>query len=547
MTRQTGGQAVVETLVALGVERVFGIVSVHNLPIADAILRDGRITWHPVRHEQAAVHAADGCARATGRLGVAITSTGPGAANAMGGLFEAGYASSPVLMITGQVESAFIGRGVGFLHEADRQADMLRSVCRSVQTVRSRAELADVVAFVATDILCGRPQPGAVEIPIDLQQAEHDDGPVNVVTIPPVAPPAATIEAAAALLREATRVLIVAGGGVITAGAGSELTALAELLGAPVITSIEGRGSIAEDHRLALGPNSDLTVMDPLFATADVVLAVGTRFQQATPVQRALTLPGRLIHLDADSTVFGKVHRPSLTLAGDARLGLTALIDSLGSGARSSDDDYLALATNARAKAKADARANMGADFEQVMESIRAHLPDDGIVVKDATISSYIWANRCLPVLQPRTSMRATSMAIGPALPLGIGAAAGTGRSTVVVHGDGGIMLTIGELATAVQLGVPLVVCVFNDGGYGILRYMQNAAYGGRLIGVDLVTPDFAVLARSVGMDSVNVSNAVAFDAAFATAIESRRPWLLDIDITGFEPMQIRPQQPAVR
>lgn len=108
-------------------------------------------------------------------------------------------------------------------------------------------------------------------------------------------------------------------------------------------------------------------------------------------------------------------------------------------------------------------------------------------------------------------------------------------------------MLTIGELATAVQLGVPLVVCVFNDGGYGILRYMQTAAFGGRLIGVDLVTPDFAVLASSVGMDSVNVSTAAAFDAAFSAAIESRRPWLLDIDITGFEQMQIRPQQPAVR
>jgi acetolactate synthase-1/2/3 large subunit len=416
-----------------------------------------------------------------------------------------------------------------------------------VQTVRSRAELADVVAFVAADILSGRPQPGAVEIPIDLQQAEHDDGPVNVRTITAITPPPTAIDAAAQLLRGATRVLIVAGGGVITAGAGDKLTALAELLDAPVITSIDGRGSISEDHRLALGPNSDLTAMDPLFATADVVLAVGTRFQQATPVQRALTLPGRLIHLDADPTVFGKVHKPSLTLLGDARLGLAALIDSIGTTARSSDTSYLALAADARSKAHADARSNMGADFEQIMESIRLHLPADGIVVKDATISSYIWANRRLPVLQPRTSMRATSMAIGPALPLGIGAAAATGRTTVVVHGDGGIMLNIGELATAVQLGVPLVVCVFNDRGYGILRYMQNAAFGGRLIGVDLVTPDFAVLAGSVGMDSVNVSSAAAFDTAFAAAIESGRPWLLDVDITGFEQMQIRPQQPAIR
>ena len=137
-------------------------------------------------------------------------------------------------------------------------------------------------------------------------------------------------------------------------------------------------------------------------------------------------------------------------------------------------------------------------------------------------------------------------MAIGPALPIGIGAAT-TGHPTVVVHGDGGIMLTIGELATAVQLQVPIVVCVFNDRGYGILRYMQNAAFGGRLVGVDLATPDFAALATAVGMDAAHATSAEEFDAVFGKAIATGRPWLIDVDITGFVPMQIRPQQPAVR
>ena len=292
VTRQSGGQAVVEVLAALGVERVFGIVSVHNLPIADAIQR---VRSHPVvpGPSRARRGARRGRPRKrTGGLGVAVTSTGPGAANAMGGLFEAAYASSRVLMITGQVESAYVGRGVGFLHEADRQADMLRSVCRTVRTVRSRAELPDVPAFVAADVLRGRPQPGAIEIPIDLQSSEHDDGPVHITPFDAVAPRQNTVDAATALLTAAQRVLIVAGGGVITSGAAAELTALAELLGVPVITSTDGRGSIPEDHPLALGPNTDLSVMDPLFARAEVVLAVGTRFQQATPVQRALTLPG---------------------------------------------------------------------------------------------------------------------------------------------------------------------------------------------------------------------------------------------------------------
>src|SRR5439155_13233903 len=177
-TRMTGGEAVAATLEALGVAHVFGIVSVHNIPIYDVIATRGAITTVSVRHEQAAVHAADGYARATGRLGVAIASTGPGTANAMGGLFEASFASSPVLLITGQVESRYYGQGRGFLHEAENQTDMLRSVTRRTESVRSTEEIPDALARVARDCLTGRRRPGAVEIPVDLQYR------VAEVTIP---------------------------------------------------------------------------------------------------------------------------------------------------------------------------------------------------------------------------------------------------------------------------------------------------------------------------------------------------------------------------
>src|SRR3984957_14882215 len=156
VSEQTGGEAVVAALTALGVRHVFGIVSVHNLPIVDAIGRQSRISFVPVRHEQAAVHAADGYARATGTLGVALTSTGPGAANAMGGLFEAAYASSPVLMITGQVESAYFGKGRGYLHEAEHQAEMLGSVVRTAGTVRRREDIVDVLLAVVAEMRRGR-------------------------------------------------------------------------------------------------------------------------------------------------------------------------------------------------------------------------------------------------------------------------------------------------------------------------------------------------------------------------------------------------------
>ena len=160
----TGGEAVHRTLRALGVEHVFGIASVHNLPIYDAILRAGGIDAIMVRHEQAGVHAADGYARATGKLGVALTSTGPGAANAVPGLYEAGFASSRVLMITGQIDSPYYGKGKGFLHEAENQLPMLRTVTRRAESPRFVHEIVDSILRVARDIQTGRPQPGCVEI-----------------------------------------------------------------------------------------------------------------------------------------------------------------------------------------------------------------------------------------------------------------------------------------------------------------------------------------------------------------------------------------------
>src|SRR5580692_114051 len=163
----TGGEAVAAALEVLGVRHVFGIVSVHNLPIYDAIARRGTITPVGVRHEQAAAHAADGYARATGELGVVIASTGPGTTNTMTGLFEASFASSPVLLITGQIDSNYQGKGI--LHEAEQQRRMLSSLCRRVETVRRTEDIGRAVIAVAEDIRAGRPQPGAVEIPIDQQ------------------------------------------------------------------------------------------------------------------------------------------------------------------------------------------------------------------------------------------------------------------------------------------------------------------------------------------------------------------------------------------
>jgi acetolactate synthase-1/2/3 large subunit len=544
----TGGDAVVAALQALGVEHVFGIVSVHNLPIVDAIERGGSVRFVPVRHEQAAVHCADGYARASGRLGVALTSTGPGAANAVGALHEAYHASSRVLMLTGQSETRWLGKGRGTIHEAERQLDMLRTVTRRSERADNRVDIYETVIAVARDVLSGRPRPGAVEIPIDLQFAQGEIDAVPLRDPVAVAPDAASIGRAADALAAARRPLILAGGGVVASGASAALVRVAEILGAPVLTSVEGRGSIPEDHALSLGPNGDLARLDPVIAEADVVLAVGTRFQLGSNLQMALSIPGTLIHLDADPGSIDRFHPVDLGIRADAVLGLEALLGALGERELvGADAEFVEAARQARRDVDADGDAAMGADFRRVVDAIRSSIGREDIVVKDSTVPAIVWANRHLAVYEPRTSMRPVSAAIGPALPLAIGASLATGRRTVIVQGDGGFMFNLGELATAVQEGVPVITCVFNDRGYGILRFLQDMMFEGRRAAVNLHTPDFAMLAQSMAMPSFSASSAEEFERAFAAAVDISGPSLIDVDITGFEPMRIVPQSASTR
>ncbi len=467
----------------------------------------------------------------------------------MGGLLEAHHASSRVLLLTGQSETRWEGKGRSTIHEADRQLDMLRTVTRRAEHVQHHADIAPAITLTAYDICSGRPRPGAVEIPIDLQYARGEVSSIEVREPLRPAPDASLVTRAAELLSEASRPLIWAGGGVVSSGASDALVALAGQLGAPVLTSVEGRGAIPEDHPLALGPNGDMSVLDPVIAGADVVLAVGTRFQLGSNLQMALSIPGRLIHLDVDPGVIDRFHPVDLGIVADAGRGLRAISGELAGRALAGAARRLRRrrARRARADVEASGREAMGPDHERMMDAIRGALARDGIVVKDSTVAGIVWANRLLGVYEPRTSIRPVSAAIGPGLPLAIGASVGTGRRCVLVQGDGGFMLSIGELATVVQERLPIVTCVFNDRGYGILRYIQDRAFEGRRAAVDLHTPDFAGVAASIGMASAAVSTAEQFAAAFTKAVASDEPWLIDVDITAMAPMRIVPQAPTAR
>jgi acetolactate synthase-1/2/3 large subunit len=529
----SGGEAVAATLENLGVTHVFGIVSVHNLPTYDALVRRG-ITVVRCRHEQGATHAADGFARVTGKLGAVLASSGPGTTNTVSGLYEAQFGSSPVLLVTGQIESRFLGKGKGFLHEAERQADMLRTVTRRVETVRRTEDIGTVLTAVADDARLGRRQPVAVEIPIDLQYASALVDIPAAHDVPRVAVDEKALERAAELLDKADRPLIWAGGGVVSADASDALVALAEKLQAPVLTTIEGRGSIPETHPLALGARTDRGTMSGIMAEAEVVLAVGTRFQNYATRMWQLKLPGKLIHLDADPSVIGRNYPAEVAVVGDARTGLESLVRRVSGG--QSDPGFV---DRARKSLDADlekSREELGPDHWEICARIRQLLPADAPIVRDSTVPTYLWGNRTLPILQPRTSIRPSSVAIGPGLAMAVGATIGAGRRTLLMAGDGGFMLGIGELATVAEYDLPLVICVFNDRGYGVLRVIQDSVLDQRS-GVDLHTPDFVRVAEGMGLAAEGVSGLDAFEPAFQRALDRPGPTLLDIDLDSLAPM----------
>ena len=534
----TGADLIADALAQLDVDHVFAIVSIHNMPILDAINRLGKTKIIDVRHEQAGTHAADGYARASGKLGVMIASTGPGTSNTVTGLYEAQYGSSKVLVITGQAETAFYGRGLSYVHEAENQVPMLASVCRRVESPRHIDQLGNAFNAVINDMFTGRGAPGALEIPIDIQYAETVATQVVLPKAELFQPDTDGLDKVIEKLASARKRIIVAGGGVIAAGAHKELQALAERLDVPVLTTVDGRGVIPETHPLCIGNYYNSAGMYNALTEADLTLAIGTKFAVGVGGQFAeQTPPGELVHIDIDGNMIGRTHTAHLGLIADAKQALAGVNAGLQDPSPN-DSQFNDGIWQARDGVRAAMRARLGDDWPRVMDCIRDKLPEDSVFVRDQTISAYNWGNQQFPILEPRTSINPTSGAIGPGFPMSVGAAIASQRKTLVIHGDGGFMFHATELATCAQYQVPLIICVFNDSGYGVLRWLQQNQFG-RINETDLGKVAFAQMAQSMGVPGQRVASVDQFAAAMDTAMVADGPYLIDIDMEHFAPMEI--------
>ncbi|MFE4306078.1 thiamine pyrophosphate-binding protein [Streptomyces sp. NPDC056891] len=540
MRHDNGGDLLVAVLRELGIDTVFGIVSVHNLPLVEAVDRELRFV--PVRHEASAVNAADAYGRARGSLGCALTSTGTGAGNAAGSLIESLSAGSSVLHVTGQIESEFLGSGRGFIHETKDQLGMLTAVSAHAATVPDTETAGHILREAARAALGGpggTGGPASVEWPIDLQYAPQTDDPVIPGYPAAPAPTDGELAAAGALLATARRPLVWAGGGAT--GARPELARLLAATGAGLLTSNSGRGTVPEDHEQVIGNFATTPAARALLADADVLVTVGTHFRSNETADYTLELPPAHIQIDLDAAALGRVYPVAHPLHGAAAPTLAALTRH----ATPAEDGWRERVRAVRDDVRATLHDSIGPQAA-ICDALRAALPREAVVARDVTIPSSSWGNRLLEMYDPRDNVFPRGGGIGQGLGMGIGAALGRPDApTVVLAGDGGLAVHLGELLTLAQERPRLTLIVFNDGGYGVLRNMQDR-HSERRSGVDLVTPDFELLARSCGLPYLRIAAEEHAAPVITEAVASDGPTLVEVDLASLGPMK-NPFTPPVR
>ncbi len=523
-------------LAASGVGAAFGVASIHNLPIVDALDRCAGIRCIPARGEAGALNMADGYARASGKLGLAVTSTGAGAGNACGAVVEALTAGIPVLHLTGQIEVPYLDRDRAFIHETKDQLGLLQAVSKRAYRVWSPQTLLGTVREAIAIALTPPAGPVSVEIPIDVQGASIGGYPVEELF--PLEPGHVTLdssalEAMAHDLRSARRPLLWLGGGARHASL--PVRRLADM-GFAVVTTQHGRGTLPEDHPMSIGGHAAVAAVEDFYASSDAMLIVGSRLRGNETMNWKLALPSRLYQVDVDQRARDRNYAVSRFAVGDANEALTLLADKLDSDFQL-DPEFRHDVATLRGRTQAALLDGLGV-YRSLVEALAEWMPGHAIWVRDVTLANSMWGNR-YPLLSSQSqNINAVGTGIGQGLPMAIGAASAVGenRKTILLTGDGGLMLCLGELATLVQERLNVLIIVMNDGGYGVIRNIQDARFGGRHFLADLETPDFQHLAQSFKIPSARVANGAAFARALSALGSLRGPALIEVDMATMGP-----------
>jgi acetolactate synthase I/II/III large subunit len=541
MSQITGAEAMVRMLQLHGVKHIFGLCGDTSLPFYDALARLDHGMQHILtRDERSAAYMADGYARVSRRVGVCEGPSGGGATYLLPGIVEANESSIPVLGITTDI--ATTSRGRYALTELDQEA-LYRPLTKRSEVIDRADKLPEAVRRAFRAMTAGRPGAAHLGLPFDVQNGQVPesavwaDAALGVFPSSRAAPEEEKIAKAAKLLSSARLPIFVCGGGVVIANAEGELAALAELLGAPVATTVSGQGSLPEDHPLCLGvvgSNGGTLPTREALQQADLVVFVGCRAGSVTTERWRYPAPGTpVIHIDADPMVPGANYKTEVALVCDAKLGLQGLLDELKfvQGKNGAD-----IVKAAKERKFLEFRALAGKDDvpilpERIVAALHEILPRDATVVCDpGTPCPYFSAYyEFLEAGRHFISNRAHG-ALGYSMAAGVGAHFGRpGTKTVSVMGDGSFGFTAGELETIVRLRVPLMMVVISNSSYGWIKAGQKTGFGGRYFSVDFSRTDHARVAEAFGVKAFKVEKPENLKSALAAAAEHGGPALVDV------------------
>jgi acetolactate synthase-1/2/3 large subunit len=537
MVKMSGAKALIESLKKQKVEVIFGIPGGYVLPIYD-VLYDSDIKHILMRHEQCAAHAADGYARASGRVGVCMSTSGPGATNLVTGIANAYMDSSPIIAFTGNVPRAFIGK------DAFQETDIVgvtTPITKCNFQITSAKEIHKIVKTAFYVASTGRPGPVLVDLPKDTQtevdNMEFDNGVSLRGYKPNVEPHPLQIEKAVKLLIQAERPVIVAGGGVITSGASREILALAELLVAPVSTTLMGKGCIPENHPLSLGMLGmhGTIAANKIVPEADVLLAVGMRFtDRSTGKAETFCRDAKIIHIDIDSAEIGKNIRPHVPIVADAKIALKAIQDRLVKSFRKKERSTWMSRVQEQKKQQAEMENKDGMTPMHLLAELRKILPENAIITTEVG-QNQMWAALYLKSYKPRTFISSGGLGtMGFGFPASLGAKVACPNVPVVdIAGDGSFVMTEQDLASSVACKIPVTVIVLNNSVLGMVAQWQRLFYNRRYSGIDLgKNPDFVKLAEAYGAQGVRVGSPEEFVKAVKAAIKSDVTTVVDVPIS---------------
>lgn len=550
MPRMTGAEALIESLKAEKIKHIFGIPGGAMIPVYDVLHDERKIRHILVRHEQAAAHAADGYARASGRPGVCMATSGPGATNLTTGILNAYMDSSPVVAITGQVPKSLLGTDA--FQEADMVSIML-PITKHNFMVRNVVEIPRMIKLAFKIATTGRPGPVHVDLPKDVQVSEDNvKVPAGVRYPKPLKlePKTEEVRRALKLLTEADRPLIFAGGGVVSSNASRELVKLAELLQAPVVTTLMGKGVIPEDHPLALGMLGmhGRMVANIAITECDTLLGVGVRFDdRATGDVRYFAPKAKIIHVDIDPVEMGKNVRVDVPIVADAKRTLKALISGLRVKARRRKSSTWLRRVK---KMRKEFAPRMDYDEipikpQRVIKEIMGVLKDDAIITTEVG-QCEMWAAHYYLIKKLRRFIASGGLGtMGFGFPAAIGAKVARPECEVVdIAGDGSFLMNSQELATTVENDIPVVVCILDNRYLGMVKQWQDLFFNKRRSATNLgKSPDFANLAESYGAWGDVVTRPTEIAPKLREALKSGKPAVLDIVIDPDE--HVLPMVPA--